>query len=199
MAFLGFKTKAEREMERKLAIRRTMNELNRCKKSMEKKKTEMMQLAARAKSEGLSREFATAKNGLISIMKYSQTLEAVRMRLQIAETMRDMSSASMKAVKSMGDIGKELSSIMEKTDFTKNQAAFEMGSLKMEEMMSQMDDMLESTSDMSGGYSTETSEDEWEKAAGSLIEASLNAKPSESDKEIDALLQQVSQQESSLK
>ncbi len=199
MAFLGIKSKEEKEMERKLAIRRTMNELNRCKKSMEKKKGEMMQLATKAKAAGLAREYATAKNGLISIMKYSQTLEAVRMRLQIAETMRDMSSASMKAVKSMGDIGKELSSIMEKTNFAKNQAAFEMGSMKMEEMMSQMDDMLESTSDMSGGYSTETSEDEWEKAAGSLIEASLNAKPSESDKEIDALLQQVSQQESSLK
>ena len=194
-----FKSKEEKEMERKLAIRRTMNELNRCKKSMDKKKIEMMQLAIQAKASGLSREYATAKNGLISIMKYSQTLEAVRMRLQIAETMRDMSSASMKAVKSMGDIGKELSGIMEKTNFAQNQVAFEMGSLKMEQMMSQMDDMLESTSDMSSGYDTETSEDEWSKTADALIEASLNVQPTASDKEIDELIKKVSQQEATLK
>ena len=49
MSFLWFKSRAEKEMERKMDIRSTMNELKRCKISMEKKKDEMLRLAVRAK------------------------------------------------------------------------------------------------------------------------------------------------------
>ena len=199
MSFGWFKSRAEKEMERKMAIRSTMNELKRCKISMEKKKDEMLRLAVRAKQSGLAREYVTAKNAMMTIMKYSQTLEAIWLRLQIAETMRDMSRASMKAVKSMGAIGKELSDIMNKTNFLKNQAAFEMGSMRMEEMMSQMESMLDSTSDLGGSYQTETSDTDWSDAADRLIEASMTATPTPIDQEIEELLKQMRQQGSSQK
>ena len=199
MSFLWFKSRAEKEMERKMAIRSTMNELKRCKISMEKKKDEMLRLAVRAKQSGLAREYVTAKTAMMTIMKYSQTLEAIWLRLQIAETMRDMSRASMKAVKSMGAIGKELSDIMNKTNFLKNQAAFEMGSMRMEEMMSQMESMLDSTSDLGGSYQTETSDTDWSDAADRLIEASMTATPTPIEQEIEELLKQMRQQGSSQK
>ena len=194
MAFLGIKSKQEKEMERKIAIRSTLNELNRCKKSMEKKKQEMLRLAGEARKNGLEREYQAARNGLMSMMKYSQTLDAVRMRVQIAETMRDMSSASMKAVKTMGLIGNDLSRMMEKTNFAKNQMAFEMGSMKMEEMMSQMEDMLESTSDMQGGGLESDGATDWGAEADRLIESAMSTQPGKVDQEIDSLLSGLSKQ-----
>ena len=177
-------------------IRRTMAELDRCQKAMDRKKDELTRVAAQAKTGGLAREYATAKNGLIVLMKYAQTLEAVRMRVQIAETMRDMGGAGMKAVRTMGEIGRELSLVLKRTHFIRNQAAFETGGLKMEEMMARMDGLLESTSEMTAGYGAEASGDQWARQADAWIGASLNAQTADVDGEIDGLLSAAAPSES---
>ncbi len=187
MGFLWFKSKQEKELERRMAVHHTLNELDKCSKSMNKKKDEMIKIAKQAKQAGLQREYATARNGLISMMKYSQTLEAIRLRVKIAESMRDMSSASMKAVNSMGALGKELSGIIGHMDLARNQATFEMGSMRMEEMMTQMEDMLESTTDLSGAMDNAADTD-FASEADKLIESVMVSQPSKEDQEIDSLL-----------
>ena len=151
MTFLWIKSREERETERRVTIRRTMNELERCRKSMEKKKDELTRVARQAQAAGLNRECLTAKNGLVVLLKYMQTLDAVRLRVQIAETMRDMGGTGTKAVQTMGDIGRELRRVLERAHFARNQAAFEAGGIEMEEMMARMDSLLESTSAMMAG------------------------------------------------
>ncbi len=188
MTFLGIKSREERETERRVTIRRTMNELDRCRKSMEKKKDELTRVAREAQAAGLNREFLTAKNGLVVLLKYAQTLEAVRVRVQIAETMRDMGGAGMKAVRTMGDIGRELSRTLERTHFARNQAAFEAGGIKMEEMMARMDGLLESTSEMTAAFGEDADGETWARQADAMIGASANAPVADVDREIDGLL-----------
>ena len=188
MTFLWIKSREERETERRVRIRRTMNELDRCRKSMEKKKDQLTRAARQAQAAGLNREYLTAKNGLIAILKYAQTLEAVRVRVQIAETMRDMGGAGMKAVKTMGEIGRELSRALERTQFARNQAAFEAGGIEMEEMMARMDGLLESTAEMTAGFGEAADGGMWTRQADALIGDSLTAPGADVDREIDGLL-----------
>ena len=187
MRFLWIKSREERETERRVMIRRTMNELDRCRKAMEKKKEELTRAARQAQAAGLNREYLTAKNGLIAILKYTQTLEAVRVRMQIAETMRDMGGAGMKAVKTMGQIGRELSRVLERTQFARNQAAFEAGGIEMEEMMARMDGLLESTAEMTAGFGEEPG-GTWARQADALIGTSISEPNTDVDRAIDGLL-----------
>ena len=187
MRFLWIKSREERETERRVMIRRTMNELDRCRKAMEKKKEELTRAARQAQAAGLNREYLTAKNGLIAILKYTQTLEAVRVRMQIAETMRDMGGAGMKAVKTMGQIGRELSRVLERTQFARNQAAFEAGGIEMEEMMARMDGLLESTAEMTAGLGEEPG-GTWARQADALIGTSISEPNTDVDRAIDGLL-----------
>lgn len=188
MAFLWIKSREERETERRMTIRRTMNEVERCRKSMEKKKEELTRVALQARAAGLNRELLTAKNGLIAILKYMQTLDAVRMRVQIAETMRDMGGAGMKAVRTMGDIGRELSRALESARFARSQAAFEAGGMEMEEMMARMEGLLESTSEMVAGLGENAGAGMWARQADALIGGAMDAPGIDVDREIDGLL-----------
>ena len=188
MTFLWIKSREERETERRIMIRRTMNDLDKCIGSRERKKGELKRIARQARAGNMDREYQTAKNGLIVLMKYTQTLEAVRMRVAIAETMRDMGGAGMKAVKTMGGIGRELRRVLERTHFARNQAAFEAGGMKMEEMMARMDGLLESTSEMTAGLGAEEKGAAWARRADALIGAAGDAPSADVDREIDGLL-----------
>ena len=190
-----FKSREEKEMERKLAIKRTLNELTKADRSMQKKKDEMLKLAQDAKEKGIEREYITAKNGLKSMMKFQQNVQAVKLRIQIAESMRDVSSVNMKALNTMGAIGKEIGTLMNSANFAKNQAAFEMGMMKMDEMLSQMEGLMEDT-DMS---LNETSDETLDSEIEQLIAATGAAQATKEDDEINQMLKNLEQKKSALK
>jgi len=190
-----FKSREEKEMERKLAIKRTLNELTKADRSMQKKKDEMLKLAQDAKEKGIEREYITAKNGLKSMMKFQQNVQAVKLRIQIAESMRDVSSVNMKALNTMGAIGKEIGTLMSSANFAKNQAAFEMGMMKMDEMLSQMEGLMEDT-DMS---LNETSDETLDSEIEQLIAATGAAQATKEDDEINQMLKNLEQKKSALK
>lgn len=195
LSALGIMSKEEKELMRKMAIRSTMNEIAKCNRSLEEKKKRMLNLALDAKNGGMEREFMTAKNALIAIMKYSQMLKSISLRMEIAETMRDMSRISVKAIGSLGDIGKELSGMLNSGAFIKSQAAFEMGSMKMEQMMNQMDDIFGQESSMPTPDSE--SSNDWDMMVSDLIENTAKQKADPMNDVINSLYSELGQNKSS--
>lgn len=186
MAF--FKSKAEKEMEARLAVRQGIRELQKCDRSLERKKTEMIKHAQEAKLQGLSQQYAVAVSGLKMILEYQKRCKAMSLQIQMTESMRDLTTLSAQFVKLMGNVGKEVSKVTVSANFAKNQLAFEKGMLSAESAMDQLEGFLEDAGmsfESGSGMEAETDAD-----IERLIDSTGAAQIDELDAEIDRRLAQ---------
>lgn len=186
MAF--FKSKAEKEMEARLAVRQGIPELQKCDRSLERKKTEMIKHAQEAKLQGLSQQYAVAVSGLKMILEYQKRCKAMSLQIQMTESMRDLTTLSAQFVKLMGNVGKEVSKVTVSANFAKNQLAFEKGMLSAESAMDQLEGFLEDAGmsfESGSGMEAETDAD-----IERLIDSTGAAQIDELDAEIDRRLAQ---------
>lgn len=192
-----FKSKAEKEMEARLAVRQGIRELQKCDRSLERKKTEMLKHAQEAKQQGLSQQYAVAASGLKMILGYQKRCKAMTLQIQMTESMRDLTTLSTKFVRLMGNVGKEVSKVTASANFAKNQLAFEKGMMSAESAMDQLEGFLEDA-----GMSFETGMDQTETEADEeierLIDATGAARVDELDEEIDRKLAQSEAKRASL-
>lgn len=179
-----FKSKEEKEMEARLAIRKGIHDLRKCDHSLEAKKNEMIQHAQEAKAQGIAQQYSVAVSGLKMIMSYQKRCKAMILQIQMTESMRDLTTISSKFVKLMGNVGKEVSKVTKTSNFTRNQLAFEKGVLSAESAMSQLEDFLED----SGMTFESQSEADLDAEIEKMIDATGAAKIDSLDEEIDRRL-----------
>lgn len=190
-----FKSKEEKELEARLAVRRGVTELKKCDRTLEKKKDEMIKHAQEAKKQGVSQQYAVAVSGLKMIISYQKRCKAMLLQIQMAESMRDLTTLSTKFVKLMGNVGMEVSKVVKTANFAQNQMMFEKGMASAEGAMSQLEDFLE---DSGMSFETETEADvdaEIEK----MIDVTGAAKSDPIDDEIDRRLAESEARRTALK
>lgn len=190
-----FRTKAEKEMEAKLAIRQGINELKKCDRTLEKKKDEMIRHAQEAKRQGISQQYSVAVSGLKMILSYQKRCKAMMLQIQMTESMRDLTTMSSRFVKLMGNVGKEVSKVTKSTNFVKNQLAFERGMMSAETAMDQLEGFLEN-SGMAFESETET---DINAEIEAMIDATGAAEINALDAEIDRRLAESEKMRSTLK
>lgn len=190
-----FKSKEQKAMEARLAVRRGISELKKCDRSLEKKKDEMIQHAQEAKAQGLTQQYGVAVSGLKMILAYQKRCKAMSLQMQMTESMRDLTVTSSKFVKLMGNVGKEVSKVAKSANFVKNQTAFEKGMMSAEDAMEQLEDFLEDA-----GMSFETqSEADIDMEIENLIDSVGAAKIDSLDEEIDRRLAESEAKRAALK
>ncbi len=190
-----FKSKEERALEARLAIRQGINDLKKCDRTLEKKKAEMIQHAQEAKAQGISQQYAVAVSGLKMILSYQKRCKAMILQIQMTESLRDLTTLSSKFVKLMGNVGKEVSSVAKSTNFAKNQLAFEKGMLSAESAMGQLEDFMEESGMSFEQESTSDIDAEIER----MIDATGAAQIDSLDAEIDRRLAESEAGRSALK
>lgn len=181
-----FKSKAEKELEARLAVRHSINELKKCERSLEKKKNEMIEHARKAKQQGATQQYNTAVNGLKMIMAYQKRCSAMTLQIEMTESMRDLTLMSSKFVKLLGNVGKEVSKVTAGANFAKNQLAFEKGMLSAETAMGQLEGFMEDA----GMAFESASDDEINAEIDAMIDATSAAEIDALDDEIDRRLAQ---------
>ena len=196
MSFGPFKSKMEKQMEAKLAIKQGINELKRCDKSLDKKKEEMIRHAQEAKRQGITQQYNMAVSGLKMIMGYQKRCQAMILQIQMTESMRDLTTLSGKFVKLMGNVGKEVSAVAKTANFAKNQLAFEKGMLASETAMEQLEGFLE---DSGMSFESMEGEDNLDVEIERMIDATGAAEIDALDNEIDQRLAEIEQKRSALK
>lgn len=190
-----FKSKAEKAMEAKLAIRQGINELKKCDRSLEKKKDELISYAQEAKKQGIMQQYGVAVSGLKMVYAYQKRCKAMILQIEMTESMRDLTTMSSQFVKLMGNVGKEVSKVTKATQFLKNQMDFEKGMLSAETAMEQLEGFLEGS-----GMAFETgTEADIDKEIENMIDATGAAKISALDEEIDRRLAESEKKRSALK
>lgn len=190
-----FKSKAEKALEAKLAIRQGVNELKKSDRSLEKKKEELIRFAQDAKKQGISQQYNVAVSGLKMVLLYQKRCKAMMLQIQMTESMRDLTTMSSNFVKLMGNVGKEVSKVTKSTNFAKNQLAFEKGMLSAEAAMDQLEGFLEDS-----GMAFETdAESDVEEEIRKMIDSTGAAEISVLDDEIDRRLAEIEKKRSALK
>ena len=139
----AFMSSEQKRIQNRLEMRRSVRDLERWDRSLEKKKSEMIKLGQEANRQGIKEQYALAFNGLKMIM--NQQLRARRMQLQLKllDSLRDLSQMSSGFMGMMGKVSKEINKVTSGTNFLKNQAACESGMISIEQMMGQMDSFME--------------------------------------------------------
>ena len=190
-----FKSKEERALEAKMAVRQGIRELDKCSKTLEKKKAEMIAHAQKAKSQGITQQYQVAVNGLKMILTYQKRAQAMALQLHMAETVRDLTSMSVGFVKMLGMVGKEVSKVTASAGFAKNQLVFEKGMLSSESAMEKLEAVLDNA-----GMSMESfSEEEIDDEIARLIDVTGAAGQDELDAEIEERLAELESKRSGMK
>ena len=190
-----FKSKEQKAMEAKIAVRRGVQDLKKCDRSLEKKKEDMIKHAQEAKRQGISQQYQVAVSGLKMIMAHQKRAQAMVLQLQMTESLRDLTSMGANFVNLLGRVGKEVKKISAAANFAKNQLAFEQGMMAAESAMGQLEDFLEGAG-MSFG---ELSEDDMDAEIERMIDATGSIKQDALDDEIEQKLKALEQKRAALK
>ena len=183
----GFlKSKQEKELEARIAVRQGIRDLEKVNKKLEKKKDEMLAFAREAREKGVKQQYAVATSGMKMIVNYQERSEAMVLQAKMAESMRDLTTISSKFVNLMGNMGKEVAKVASGTNFARNQMEFEKGMASAEMAMEQLESFME---DAGMGFAdVEMSDEELDAEIEALVSADVSGK---ADAEEDALAQKL--------
>ena len=189
----GFlKTKQEKELEARIAVRQGIRELEKTNKALEKKKDDMLAFAREAREKGVKQQYAVAVSGLKMIINYQKRSEAMVLQAKMAESMKDLTRISSKFVNLMGNMGKEISKVAQTTNFAKNQMEFEKGMMSAEMAMDQLESFME---DAGMGFADiEMGEDELNEEIEALISADISAPADQMEDELAKKLSSLNNQ-----
>ncbi len=189
----GFlKTKQEKELEARIAVRQGIRELEKTNKTLEKKKDEMLAFAREAREKGVKQQYAVAVSGLKMIINYQKRSEAMVLQAKMAESMKDLTRISSKFVNLMGAMGKEVAKVAKSTNYAKNQMEFEKGMASAEMAMDQLESFME---DAGMGFTDiEMGEEELDQEIEALISADVSAPADKLDDELAAKLAKLNSQ-----
>ena len=183
----GFrKSKQEKELEARIAVRQGIRDLEKVNKKLEKKKDEMLAFAREAREKGVKQQYAVATSGLKMIVNYQKRSEAMVLQAKMAETRRDPPTISRTFGNLMGNMGKEVAKVASGTNFARNQMEFEKGMASAEMAMEQLESFME---DAGMGFAdVEMSDEELDAEIEALVSADVSGK---ADEEEDALAQKL--------
>ena len=190
------KSKAEKEMEARIAVKQGIQSLKKYDRTLEKKKKEMIEHAQTAKEQGISQQYQVAVSGLKMILSYQKRCKSMILQMEMTESMRDLTTISSKFVKIMGNVGKELTKVSNTANFAKNQLSFQKGVLSAEAAMDQLEDFME---EAGMSFEDSQSEEELDEEIRTLIDTTGAAKVNAVDAEIDSMLEELAQKSGTIK
>ena len=139
-----FKSKAEKEFDKKMVVKKTINSMNKQISTLEEQKNIFVEKAKEAKKKGLEAQYNLALSGYR--MTYAQQKKAQEMLLnfEITSQMKDMTMMTSEFLKGMSLLSREMSKLADSKQFAKVQKEFEIAMNSVEEQSSQMEVFLES-------------------------------------------------------
>ncbi len=103
-----FKSKAEKERERRMAVNKAMNQLERRIKKLEDQEQVYINAAKVAMREALPEQIELAKKALKLTIGEKKRTFAMLVNLRIVSQMKEMSAMTTDFVHALGDIGKSI-------------------------------------------------------------------------------------------
>ena len=180
-------SKATREIEKRMLVKRTINDMNKHIASLQAQKKKYIETAKTAKKKGLTAQLNLAVSALKSVILQEQRATEMLLNFEITSGMKDMAEMTSQFLEGMSVLSKEMSRLTNNKDFINVQKEFERAVTGMEVRTEQIDaflDMNQGTFANAGSGTNISDEDilalvgaqfdESEPAAGDEIDAELS-------------------------
>ncbi len=190
-----FKTKQQKEIQKKMLVKRTVNSMNKQISRLEEQKKVFIDAAKRAKEKNLDAQFNLALSGYRMTVQQQKRAQEMLLNFEITAQMRDVTMMTTEFLKGMSVISKEMSKLADAKEFEKIQAQFEEAITAVETQTEQIDSFMEISQESfaAAGKAKDgqnISADDFEKY---IMEASSSEQASNEDidKEIEELKKKI--------
>ena len=138
-----FKSKQQKEIEKKMLIKRTINSMNKQINKLEDQKQVFIDAAKRAKQKDLDAQFKLALSGYKMTVQQQKRAQEMLLNFEITAQMKDVTMMTSEFLRGMSDISKEMTKLADAKEFAKIQAQFEEAMAAVETQTDQMDNFME--------------------------------------------------------
>ena len=138
-----FRTKQQKEIQKKMLVKRTVNSMNKQIARLEEQKKVFIDAAKRAKEKNLDAQFNLALSGYRMTVQQQKRAQEMLLNFEITAQMRDVTMMTTEFLKGMSVISKEMSKLADAKEFEKIQAQFEEAITAVETQTEQIDSFME--------------------------------------------------------
>lgn len=138
-----FKSKQQKEIEKKMLIKRTINTMNKQINRLEEQKRVFVEAAKRAKEKDLDAQYNLALSGFKMTLQQQKRAQEMLLNFEITAQMKDVTMMTSEFLHGMSVISKEMTKLADAKEFAKIQAQFEKAMVAVETQTDQMDNFME--------------------------------------------------------
>ena len=138
-----FKSKTEKEIEKKMLIKKTINAMNKQINTLEAQKAVFVEKAKMAKKNGLEPQYNLALTGYKMTLLQQKRAQEMLLNFEITSQMKDMSMMTKDFLGGMSLLSKEMAKLADEKEFLEVQKQFEKAMGKAEHQAEQMDMFME--------------------------------------------------------
>ncbi len=138
-----FKSKQDREIERRMQLRRCMRKMNNHLASLEKNEKGYVEKARRARQMGDGNLYGVLKKMIQKTASQRILIEREMLMLQTMTQMKGQAEAHAEFAKAMSSVSKTISELFGSTDMVKLEKNFEKSRINAENFESKMADFIE--------------------------------------------------------
>ena len=142
-----FKSKAEKEFDKKMAIKKTINEMNKQIEKLEKSEQYFLDVAKKAKEQNLPSQLTLAINALKSTIAQKKKVQEMLLNFQIMTQTKDMLLTTSEFLKGMGSLSKDMAKLCNDKEFNKVSVQFEQAMMATEAQTERVETFLENSKD----------------------------------------------------
>ena len=186
-----FKSKEERQIERSIAVRKTLGMFANQIKKLKKQENGYIASAKEAYRAGASSQMALAKKALKATMVQRKRLDHQMLTLKIASQMKDQAEMHGKFAEALGAVSKTIGDLFSSVDMTSTQKEFEVAMAKAQNMEERVDLFLETSNESMFGEPADTGELVSDEEINKLIDIEVSESEGAVDENIDTRLKEI--------
>lgn len=142
-----FKSRQEKEIEKKMLVKRTINTMNKQINALEEQKKVFVEKAKTAKKNGLEAQYNLALTGYKMTLLQQKRAQEMLLNFEITSQMKDMTMMTKEFLGGMSVLSKEMARLADEKEFIKVQKQFELTMGNAERQAEQMDMFMETSQD----------------------------------------------------
>ncbi len=141
------KSKQQKEFDKKMAIKKTINEMNKQIAKLEDSERNFLDIAKKAKEENLPNQLALAINALKSTIAQKKRVQEMLLNFQIMTQTKDMLFTTSEFLKGMGSLSHDMAKLCNDKEFNKVSVQFEQAMNATEAQTERIDEFLDNSKD----------------------------------------------------
>ena len=142
-----FKSKEEKEFEKKLILKRTIAEMGKQLKKLEEQKDFYLEKAKEAKLHGLGNELSLAVSALKSAMSQEKRIREMKINFEIMVSLKDMLKTTSEFLNGMASLSKDMVKLTDDKQFSEVSKQFSLAMHSAEKQQERMEIFLENSKD----------------------------------------------------